>query len=134
MKNLLEKYGITREELKAGIDIVSKNLGKICNVQVLIAVTDLLCSGDIKGDPLADYPAYKREQVLRVQAERRAGVAEHALECLLTSAVYDGEIYEECDKGCNECEHQNDKGGCIAELFKLALANAEEHLKEEDKK
>ena len=47
-KNILKKYGITKEEMERGIDIVSKNLGKICNPTVLLAVTELLAEGDIK--------------------------------------------------------------------------------------
>ena len=47
-KNLLKKYGISEEELnQKGIDIVSKSLGKICDPSVLLAVTELLVSGDI---------------------------------------------------------------------------------------
>lgn len=47
-ENLMEKYGITREQLDAGIDIVAKNISKICNVSVMLAVTELLANGDIK--------------------------------------------------------------------------------------
>lgn len=47
-KNLCKKYGVTADEIKGGVDVVSKNLGQICNVQVLLAVTELLCCGDIK--------------------------------------------------------------------------------------
>lgn len=47
-ENLLKKYGISEKELnQKGIDIVSKNLGKICDPLVLLAVTELLVSGDI---------------------------------------------------------------------------------------
>lgn len=49
-ENLMNKYGITRAQLDQGIDIVAKNLSQICNVSVLLAVTDLLANGDIKGD------------------------------------------------------------------------------------
>ena len=49
-ENLKKKYGLTDEELKKGIDIVSKNLGKICDVAVLLAVTELLVCGDIKAE------------------------------------------------------------------------------------
>ncbi len=48
MKNLIKKYGITEQQLKEGIDIVSKNLGLICNSKVMFAVTELLAEGDIK--------------------------------------------------------------------------------------
>lgn len=50
IRNVAKKYGITEEELKSGIDIVSKNLGNICDFNVLLAVTDLLANGDIKGE------------------------------------------------------------------------------------
>lgn len=46
-ENLKEKYNITNAELSQGIDILSKELGKICNIDVLLAVTDLLITGDI---------------------------------------------------------------------------------------
>lgn len=46
--NLLKKYGIGKEELKRGIDTIAKNLGKICNITIAIAIADLLASGDIK--------------------------------------------------------------------------------------
>lgn len=46
-EKLKKKYGLTDSELKEGIDIVSKNLGKICDVNVLLAVTDLLVNGDV---------------------------------------------------------------------------------------
>ena len=48
MKNLIKKYGITEESLKAGIDIVAKNIGLICDAKVMFAVTELLAEGDIK--------------------------------------------------------------------------------------
>lgn len=48
MKNLIKKYGISEEKLKEGIDIVGKNLGLICDVNVMMAVTELLAEGDIK--------------------------------------------------------------------------------------
>ena len=47
-ENLKEKYGISNLELQKGIDIVSKNLGKIPNQMVMIAIADLLATGDIK--------------------------------------------------------------------------------------
>ena len=47
-ENLIKKYGITENQLKEGIDIVAKNLVKICNVSVMLAVTELLANGDIK--------------------------------------------------------------------------------------
>ena len=44
--NLKEKYGITDEELKKAIDQIP--FGKIaCDGIVLVALCDLLCSGDI---------------------------------------------------------------------------------------
>ena len=46
-KNLCEKYGLTVKEIESGINVVSKNLGKITDVTVMIAVTELLCGGDI---------------------------------------------------------------------------------------
>lgn len=47
-ENLLKKYGISEEELnQKGINVVSKSLGKICDPLVLLAVTELLVSGDI---------------------------------------------------------------------------------------
>ena len=46
-KNLREKYGITVEELDAAIDQI--NLGNIaCEGIVLVALCELICSGDIK--------------------------------------------------------------------------------------
>lgn len=48
MKNLIKKYGITEQQLKEGIDIVAKNLGLICDGNVMLAVTELLAEGDIK--------------------------------------------------------------------------------------
>lgn len=47
-ENVIKKYGITKDELKVGIEIVAKNLGKICDIQVALAVTELLCNGDIE--------------------------------------------------------------------------------------
>lgn len=47
-ENLLKKYGITREQLDEGINTVGEKLGDICNVTVLLAVTELLANGDIK--------------------------------------------------------------------------------------
>lgn len=49
-KNLCKKYGITEEQLKKGIDIVAKNLTQICNIQVCLAVCELLANGDIQED------------------------------------------------------------------------------------
>jgi hypothetical protein len=48
MRNVSKKYGITDEELKQGIDVISKDLGKICDAMVALAVTELLVYGDIK--------------------------------------------------------------------------------------
>lgn len=48
-KNVLKKYGITEEELKTkGIEIIAPSLGKIADVYVMLAVTELLCNGDIE--------------------------------------------------------------------------------------
>ncbi len=44
----MNKYGITEQQLKEGIDIVSKNLAQIWNINVMLAVTELLAEGDIK--------------------------------------------------------------------------------------
>ena len=49
-KNLCKKYGITKEEVKEAVNIVSKNLGKIINPMAMMAVADLLTAGDIKED------------------------------------------------------------------------------------
>lgn len=46
-ENVCKKYGITKDELKSGVDVVAKNLGKICNISVVLAVTELLCNADI---------------------------------------------------------------------------------------
>lgn len=48
MNNLMKKYGISEEKLKEGIDIVAKNIGLICDANVMLAVTELLAEGDIK--------------------------------------------------------------------------------------
>jgi hypothetical protein len=49
-ENICNKYGITKAELKKGIDIISSKLGMIGNVNVLLAVTELLCNADIDED------------------------------------------------------------------------------------
>lgn len=49
-ENLCKKYGIIKEDVKRAVDIVSKNLGKINNPVVMIAIADLLTAGDIKED------------------------------------------------------------------------------------
>lgn len=49
-ENLMRKHGITREQMDQGVDVVAKNLKNICNVSVLLAVTELLADGDIKED------------------------------------------------------------------------------------
>lgn len=49
-ENLIKKYGITKEQMYQGVDTVAENLGNICNVSVLLAVTELLANGDIKED------------------------------------------------------------------------------------
>jgi hypothetical protein len=48
-ENLLQKYDITREQLDKGIDIVAKNLSQISNMSVVLAIADLLATGDVKG-------------------------------------------------------------------------------------
>lgn len=48
MMNLIKKYGISEEKLRAGIDLVAKNLKLICDSKVMFAVTELLAEGDIK--------------------------------------------------------------------------------------
>ncbi len=48
MMNLIKKYGISEEKLRAGIDLVAKNLGLICDSNVMLAVAELLAEGDIK--------------------------------------------------------------------------------------
>ena len=46
-ENLIAKYGITVEEMDAAIEQI--NFGKIaCDGIVLIALCELICSGDIK--------------------------------------------------------------------------------------
>lgn len=50
-ENLKAKYGLTTDEIKSGVDIVSENLGKICNMPILLAIADLLACGDIKETP-----------------------------------------------------------------------------------
>lgn len=45
-ENLKKKFGITDAELKAAVDQI--NFGKIaCNGIVLVALCELICSGDI---------------------------------------------------------------------------------------
>ena len=53
-ENVCKKYDITKEQLKKGVDIVSKNLGLICEASVLLAVTELLVNADIKPLPTSD--------------------------------------------------------------------------------
>lgn len=48
--NVLEKYGITEEQLKKGVDTVAKALVNVCDVQVALAVTELLCNADIPAE------------------------------------------------------------------------------------
>lgn len=47
-ENLKEKYCLTEDQIKKGIDIVSKNLSKICDTSIMLAIVDLLATGDIK--------------------------------------------------------------------------------------
>ena len=54
-ENLKEKYGITDEELKRAVDQI--NLGKIaCDGIVLVALVDLITSGDIKSNKPDELP------------------------------------------------------------------------------
>lgn len=46
-QRLLVRHGITEEELQKGIDIVAKNLDKIYDISVVLAICDLLACGDI---------------------------------------------------------------------------------------
>lgn len=48
-ENVCKKYGITREALQAGVDqFCKKSVGKMAgDMQVLLAILDLLTSGDI---------------------------------------------------------------------------------------
>jgi hypothetical protein len=46
-ENLQKKFGVTEEQIKSGVDIVSKKLGEICNSMVMIAIAELLVNGDI---------------------------------------------------------------------------------------
>lgn len=48
-ENVCKKYGITREELKKGVDQYSKHAtGKFAgDIAVLLAIIELLCNGDI---------------------------------------------------------------------------------------
>ena len=46
-ENLLKKYGITKDELKRVVNQI--NFGRIaCGGDVLLALVDLICNGDIK--------------------------------------------------------------------------------------
>lgn len=47
-KNIIKKYGISEEELKKGIETMMQSITQICNFDVVLAITDLLVSGDIK--------------------------------------------------------------------------------------
>lgn len=49
-KNLKNKYGITEEQLKAGIDCLAKNVKKIPDISVMFAICDLLNNGDIQAE------------------------------------------------------------------------------------
>ncbi len=53
-EHVCAKYGISKEQLKKGVDIVSKNLGLICEASVLLAVTELLANADIKPLPTSE--------------------------------------------------------------------------------
>ena len=45
--NLKKKYCITTEELNEGVDILAHQLNEISNINVLLALADLLTNGDI---------------------------------------------------------------------------------------
>ena len=46
-ENLLEKYDLSKEEFEEAIEQGVK-LGNICSVPAMIALTELLCHGDIE--------------------------------------------------------------------------------------
>ena len=51
-ENLIAKSGITDEELKRAVDQIK--YGNIaCNANVLVALVDLICNGDIASDKVA---------------------------------------------------------------------------------
>jgi hypothetical protein len=47
MRNVSKKYGITDEELQKGIDTIAGSLGKIVGTKTMLAVAELLATGDI---------------------------------------------------------------------------------------
>lgn len=49
-ENVIEKYGITEEEMKKGLEVAMKGVTQISDSTVMLAVTDLLANGDIKED------------------------------------------------------------------------------------
>lgn len=49
-RNVAKKFGITEEELDAGIDIVTNALFRIKNQKVFFAVGELLAIGDIEAE------------------------------------------------------------------------------------
>lgn len=46
-ENLMVKYDVTKEEIREGIE-TAVDVGKICNINVVLALLDLLSSGDIQ--------------------------------------------------------------------------------------
>ncbi|MDH6367159.1 MULTISPECIES: hypothetical protein [unclassified Breznakia] len=51
-RNVAKKFGITEEELDAGIDVVTNALFRIQNQKVFLAVGELLAVGDIEAEEL----------------------------------------------------------------------------------
>ena len=47
-ENLIEKYGITEKEVNEAVQMLMKSVVSICNVSVMLAITDLLGNGDIQ--------------------------------------------------------------------------------------
>lgn len=46
-ENLQKKYGVTEDDIRQGIAVITKDISKICNINVLFAVADLLIHGDV---------------------------------------------------------------------------------------
>lgn len=46
-KNLCEKYKITIESLELGLDVVVRGINNLRNRDVIMAIIDLLATGDI---------------------------------------------------------------------------------------
>lgn len=58
-KYALEKYGLSEEELNAGIDVVAKSFGQITNPNVMLAVADILATGDINSSAIIEQLEYE---------------------------------------------------------------------------